>query len=503
MPPNAKKPGPFIRVREVMMGDSSIVPMEQGLSPLGDETRSVTPEIFERYAFENWPLPKLKRYVDMLRAFGYNSIQLYDSWESYLDAGWGQDPNGKWPKGWEDGAKADERDWPQKCDSIGDYARSSGLRATIFLWGNAAFDYRTKRIYWALCPNDRGDRDILEQHWQHQTAHAPHFDHFITHWGDPGGCKKNGCTIETAQRIHVDLLNRFRKLNPKIESSFSLWMLADERFGRWAGYKGVETVAKGGILPDDVMLSVHAEHNKFDEKELREIVRCGRRAGMWTWYLVNNEIIPSMYSRTKALREFYDALPADAPGLIAWQSIDNNNHVVNLHTLYVCAKLMLDRSADPHAAQREFLEGALGRENAGNAEIALDAIEAIRPMWGYKYGDAPLDVALARRAEAASRKVKVAKGFKPAWPMPVTPAEYAEEIVAQTEALREFAEFSAAAAEAEKLKSPAALDALPAVTKPTKWMTNLEYVRRLARIEAIRSGWGSMAMPHPTSPDRK
>ena len=44
--------------------------------------------------------------------------------------------------------------------------------------------------------------------------------------------------------------------------------------------------------------------------------------------------------------------------------------------------------------------------------------------------------------------------------------------------------------------------ALPVVRKPTKWMTNLEYVRRLARIEAIRSGWGSMALPHTTSPDR-
>jgi hypothetical protein len=224
---------------------------------------------------------------------------------------------------------------------------------------------------------------------------------------------------------------------------------------------------------------------------------------MWTWYLCNNEIIPSMYSRTKALKEFYDALPADAHDLIAWQSIDNNNHVLNLHTLYVCAKLMLDRSADPHAAQREFLAGALGRENAAHAEVALDAIEAIRPMWGYKYGDEPLDVDLARKAEAAARKVKVAKGFKPAWPMPIAPAEYAEEIVVQTEAMREFAEFSVAAAEAEKTKSPAALDALPAVTKPTKWMTNLEYVRRLARVEAIKSGWGSMVLPHTSSPDRE
>ena len=494
---------PFIRVREVMMGDSSTVPMEQGLSPLSDETRSVTPEIFRRYSPENWDLPKLKRYIDMLKAFGYNAVQFTDSWESYLDAGWGADPNGQWPKAWVNGAKVDPRDWPAKCDAMADYARSIGMRASFFFWGNAGFDYRTNELYWALCPNKPSDRVILEQYWDHCAAHAPHYDHFITHWGDPGGCKENGCTIETAERIHADLLGRFRKLNPRIESSFSLWMLSDERFGRWAGYKGVESLAKGGILPDDVMFCVHAEHKKFDEKELREIVRCGRRAGMWTWYLVNNEIIPSMYSRTQALKEFFDALPADATDLIAWQSIDNNNHLLNQHSLYVTARLMIDRTTDPKAAQREFLAGVLGEKNATAAARALEIIEILRPMWGYKYGDEPLDASLAREAEDAARKVKVARGFEPAWPMPVSPAEYAEEILKQTEALREFAEFSVAAARVEKEKSQAALDALPIVTRPTKWMTNLEYVRRLARIEAIRTGWGSMVLPHTSSPDRE
>ncbi len=498
MPAKAKTKAPFIRVREVMMGDSSIVPMENTLSPLGDETRSVTPEIFARYAIENWDLPKLKRYLDMLKAFGYNSIQFYDSWESYLDAGWGKDPNGLWPKGGEDGWTAEARDWPAKVDALGDYARSVGMRATIFLWGNTPFDYCTGKLYWALCPNDAAEREILEQHWQHQTRHAPHFDHFITHWGDPGGCKRNGCTIETAQRIHVDLLKRFRRLNPKIDSTFSLWMLADPKFGKWDGYKSVESVAKGGILPDDVMLSVHAEHTVFNEKEVREIVACGRRAGMWSWYLANNEIMPSMFGRTAALKEFFDSLPADAPDLFAWQSIDNNNHVVNMDSLYVAAKLMLDRRTDPKAAQREFFEGALGTGNAANAQFALQAIETLRPMWPQKYGDAPLDVDLARKAEAAVRKMKIAKGFRPAFPMPISPGEYAEEIVRQTEALREFAEFSVAAARA---KSAAEIGGLPKVTKPTKWMTNLEWCRYLARIEALRKGWRTG--PAPFAPTGK
>lgn len=488
--------GPFIRIREVMMGDSSTVPMEQMICPLGDETQSVTPEIFARYSPENWDLARLKRYCDMLKAFGYNSIQFTDCWESYLDAGWGQD-GGRWPKAGEDGWKAEPRDWPAKIDALGDYARSIGMRSSLFFWGNTPFDYRTGRIYWAQCPNDAAEREILEQYWEHQVRHAPHFDHFITHWGDPGGCSRNGCTIETAQKIHADLLERFSRLNPRIESTFSLWMLTSPRFGRWPGYKSVETIARGGILPEDVMLCVHAEHGVFDEKEVREIVASGRRAGMWTWYCVNNEIMPSMYGRTRALKEFFGALPVDSPELFAWQSIDNNNHILNMDSLYVCAKLMLDRDVDPEAAQREFLIGALGRNNADDAQFALRAIEVLRPMWPYKYGDAALDVCLAREAEAAARRIRIAPGFAPAFPMPISPDGYAQEIEVQSQVLREFAEFSVAAAEVEAMKAKgaseamleAALRSLPEVTRPTRWMTNLEWCRRLARIESLRSGW--------------
>jgi len=242
-----------------------------------------------------------------------------------------------------------------------------------------------------------------------------------------------------------------------------------------------------------VMLCVHAQQGTFNESELREIVASGRRAGIWTWYCVSNEIMPSMFGRTRALKEFFDALPADSTDLVAWQSVDNNNHILNLDSLYVCARLMCDRAADSKVAQREFLVGALGAENASNAQFALQAIESLRPFWPQEYGDQPLDAGLALRAEQAARRITVAPGFAPTFPLPVCPAEYAEEIVRQTEALREFADFSVAAAEAEKRKPSAnaaereaVLQSLPRLTKPTRWMTNLEWCRHLARIKSLR-----------------
>ncbi|HUV39438.1 MAG TPA: hypothetical protein VMY39_07470, partial [Planctomycetota bacterium] len=142
-----RKNEPFLGIREVTLGDSSITHMEQCFSPLKARTGSVTPRIYQKYEIPNWDLPKLHAYLDMIKAFGFNSVQLYDQWESYLVAGWGNQ-EAIWDSLIEDGWRGEPRDWPAKVDAVGDYARAIGLRATIFIWGNTGFDARTGRAFW-------------------------------------------------------------------------------------------------------------------------------------------------------------------------------------------------------------------------------------------------------------------------------------------------------------------------------------------------------------------
>ena len=493
MSSDAKGQQAFLKIREVTLGDASIVAMEDFLCPLEGRQHSVTETIFRKYEPPNWDLARLRTYVDMLRAFGFNSIQLYDQWESYVDAGWGIDSTG-WPKVSDDGWKVEPRDWAQKVDAVADYAHTKGLRTTLFVWGNTGFDFRTNEIFWRLCPNVRAEREVLERHWDHQAAHAPHFDHFITHWGDPGGCNRNGCTIETAQHLHNEIVERFRTHNPEIESTFSLWMLDSPRFGIWPGYEGPKTVLDSGILPDDVMVCVHGEPDKLDFDQVREIVRAGRKAGVWGWYTADNEIYPSLHVRTSALKKHFSSLPGEAHEMLSWYSIDSNNHGLNLHNLYVAAELMRDPKADVERTVGEFITGAFGGENVERVRKLFSAIETIRPMWPNTYGDSPPDVKLAREAHSLARDITIPDGFQPAFPVTLSPRELADELLAQTEVIVEFAEFSAAAADVNKLKEQgasaerlaAAVAKLPSVKRPTEWMTNLEYCRYLAILDGLK-----------------
>lgn len=477
MPANQEHGHAFLKIREVTLGDSSLEHMEKKLSPLGDRTRSITDRIHQKYAIQNWDIARLRTYVDMLQAFGFNSIELYDLWQAYLNAGWGTDP----------------KDWPEKMDAMADYARSRRMRTTLFLWGNAGFEYNERKPHFHLCWNDPAERDILEHYWEHQARHAAHFDHVVTHWGDPGGCERNGCTIETAQHLHLEILRRLRANNPTMQSTFSLWMLHHPRFSKWAGYEGPHTVLQSGILPPEVMIAVHSSPSDFNFDTVRQIAQAGRKVGVWCWYLANHEVTPSCYVRTSRLKDYFADLPEEAHELIEWHSLDANNHGLNIHNLFVAGRLMRDPHADAQAVLREFIAGAFGAENVDRVEKILLTIEKARNCPGYR-DDPQATPEQARDAHRLAREISIADTFSPAFPMVLSPRELAGELVAQTEAIAQFLEFRAGARDVEQMKrrgaSPEQIDAaiaeLPAVDRPSDWMTNMEYCLYLARLDDLK-----------------
>jgi len=284
--PQEQEGEPFIKIREVTWGDPS--PIQESC------ILYITDTIYKKYSVGNWDIARLRTYVDMLKAFGFSSLQLYDVWQRYFNAGWNIPPEdwSDWPE--ERPKKADPRDWPEKMDAVADYARSIGLRTTLFVWGNAAFDYRNNTIPAVVVegkiqelnylePDDPAALEILEQYWDHQAEHAPHFDHIVTHWSDPGGCKGPACTIESAQKLHNEIVRRCRKKNPSIQSTFSLWMLHSSRFNKWRGYKDVHTILDAEILPDDVMLCLDGNGGRIKLDEAKAVFKVGRKVGVWGW----------------------------------------------------------------------------------------------------------------------------------------------------------------------------------------------------------------------------
>ena len=487
---------PFIKIREVTWGDPH--------STKDLWVPYITDTIYEKYSVGNWDIDRLRTYVDMLKAFGFNSIQLYDLWQRYFDAGWNIPPEewSGWPE--EQPKKADPRDWPKRMDAVADYAHSIGLRTTLFVWGNAAFDYRNNTIPTSIVggknrelkylePDDPADMNILEQYWDHQAEHAPHFDHIVTHWADPGGCKGPACTIEAAMRFHNEIVRRFKKKNPNIQSTFSLWTLHVSRFNKWRGYKDVHTILDSGILPADVMIAMSGGGGKFNPDEAWAIAKVGRKIGVWGWYLADNEIHPSMHVRTNAIGRALRKLPPAAHNLTEWYSIDSNCHGLNMQNLYVAGKLMRNPKADARAALREFIAGAFGPENVAGVEKVFRAIEGLRGYWGYKVLS-PANLPVAREAHKLALKITIPKGFKPAFPMVISPRQLARELVAQTEAMVELYEFHTAVDKVKQMrKEGAAQDRiktaianLPKVKTPTEWLTNLEYRSYLQKLKELK-----------------
>ena len=462
--------------------DPRIAGVYGSLTPAAYEPNFVSPRMYEKYASKNWDADRMGRYIDMLLAFGFNAFQASDTFLGYVFAGWGPNPRG----------------WPARLRALGDYARAQGMHTTLFIWGTAAYDFRTGKYSSSLCPNDPAQREILERHWERQADHAAHFDSIVTHWGDPGGCDRNGCTIQTPQNLHNEILEKCRERNPDVESSFSLWMLQSGTHGVWPGYEGPQTVLDSGVLDADVTVAVgsspaHVPPGAFDPEHVRMITQSGRRAGVWCWYLADNEMSPSMYVRTTLLKDYFSSIPTDVFDSLEWHTVEGNTPTLNLHNLYVAGKLMQNPQADAPAALREYIAGAFGEENVGAVEEILCALERIRSGYaGVPACDAETVHMLRDRAGAISIHDK----FEPAFPLPFTPRELAGEVRAQVEAIAALMEFEAAADEVERLvregdkeQVEEAVRNLPAMQKPTEYLTLLEYSCYLERLQQMKQQW--------------
>jgi len=458
---------PFIRTREAILSDPY------------DPYVANTPAIQRKYVYQLWPLKRIYRYIDMLAEFGFNSVMLMDLAEDYACMGFRLSP----------------REWGEKLNAISDYARSKGMSRTLFVWGSGAVDPNTDKnallgwTFWHPCPCVKGGNEALDRHYRAQAMHAPHFDHFITHWGDPGGCRGGKCTFKTTMELHNRMLAAFRKKNPDIASTFSLWAMHMPDFGgKWPGYESVDTVLKAGILPADVGVAMHG---RFRLSEARAIVATRRRAGVWAWYLADDEVMPSMHVHTKVMGEYFNSLPAEASRLVSWHTVDSNCHLLNVPGLYVGAQLLIDPSRNADSLLREFCDRAFGKAGEGFAAGLLaiartrcqsDYMRLARLLVGLTFRGAPDEHEQPEkhlRIVAAARKVvdrlKIDKSHKSDLPLIIEPAQFLKELRIHLRAIQEYAAFRSAFAKAMRRGSPITESTMPRVSKPGAYMDHFEY----------------------------
>ena len=168
---------PLIRVREVT-----------STMPWGDWVKTKMPlTLRQKYFMAFWPEARLRQHLGMLRAFGFNSIQVFGN------------PVSAWWVG------ADEQQWRQRQIFRCRTARDLGMSVSVFVWGAAVPD-RTKggQQFSHLAWDKPEERAKLQAWYQDQAELAPYADRVVTHWIDPG--EQRNVPIETVIEQHNAIL---------------------------------------------------------------------------------------------------------------------------------------------------------------------------------------------------------------------------------------------------------------------------------------------------------
>lgn len=502
---------PFISTREVISS-----------TPWGGWVKKSMPlELRQQFFLPFWTEARLRKHVEMLQAFGFNSIQITVP----TVALW---------------CGADMESWGVRQQLMLKTARELGMSTAQFVWGSAIADPNLPATGQQVAELDwhkPEERAKLEAWYRSQAECAPLVDRVVTHWVDPGynskHCKE--CSIDTVIEMHNAILGLYRERNPKIKGYLSAWFMDNFAGQRYPGYTDEGVLAahpaldrNSGVALGRLNYSCDGENAKdgntgltltdreslVSGKILDAIAASGRQAGVWGWYTTDVEINPALHVRTAVMQNYFRNLPPQTRTKLAWHSVDDNFPGLNMQNLYVAGKLMQDPSLDAGKLLEEFSRGFVGAANAPALTAALRAVEqartrsllynanvedALAPASGAKGTPLPLswldDTTKAVDAAMAGMKtVKLAPDFKTAWPVTMEPAEYLGELNAHLEAIRQMLAFLKGACEVEKMqasgaptdKLEAAVTALPKVIYNPAHTAGLEadtYEQKLAALK--------------------
>ena len=491
---------PFIRVREVISS-----------TPWSTYMAEMAPEVRKQWYMPYWSEDRLRRHLEMLRAFGFNSIQVN---ANPLMAIWGN---------------AEPQAWRQRVVGYVRAARALGMQVSQFVWGAAIADPQSAhgQKFTELDWHNPADRARQEAWYRDQAELAPLGDRIITHWGDPGrpGCA--ACTLDSVSERHNVILAVFRAGNPQIRGALSTWFMGGEMGYTYPGYVSPGQVAAHPALEpgSEVVIGLMNYHSdgvncdpssELKRTDLAAIAATGRGAGVWGWYTADIEILPSLHVHTDLLQNYFRSLPAETRTSLAWHSLDDNAHGLNMQNLYVAAQLMIDPARDGQALLDEFVTGFVGPASAPAVAAALRAIEQVRtrsrrydlavrdatvPLPGPVKDLTPLpatwlqdSAAVIAAAQRGLATVAVPRTFTPAWPVTLHPADYLVELKVHLEAIRQMLAFLQAAQPLERRKAggettaqlQAAIEMLPVVTYDPAHTAGLEtmvYRKKLAALQ--------------------
>jgi hypothetical protein len=390
-------------------------------------------DVIRQCNLEAWPAEKVQRNVDMYDAFGFNAVETHDRFhEDFLKAVYG----------------ITRAEWREKVYAMCDRAHEDGMTVFLRLWGNSvALEVKelkggnTPFGFVNLAPDIPEERKRWESEIRDYAAknYAAHIDHLIGHWADAGGIHAGSkATVKDSMLLHNELVDAFRSINPKIQSTFNLWGMANPRGIRgWPGYVDHHSICDAGILPKDVAIAqtTRSRSHIYSEQVTADIIASGHPAAVWTWRRADTEVAhgdAGLRIRTHALMKYFQSLPESARQL-AWHNIERNHHgLANDVNYFLAGKLMWDPKTDVDAALKKYCALVFGAANSDSTAQAFNVIEEMRDvekLVSAKMTSNPKDG--AQRATAAMEaiaKIKLPADHHSRLPSVTSPQEMLNEL---------------------------------------------------------------------------
>jgi len=475
---------PFIKGREVTTGPPCI---RAGLKYVDMDKLLV-----EKYSPPCWSEDRLRRNVDLLDSFGYNSIELSDTW-IYVD--------------YFEKIGITRKDRSQKTKAVADQLHQNGQTFSLLVYGSSVKDFKTGKEYTrpGACFNDPYERQVLLTEYDYlANTHGSYVDRIVTHWSDLGGqpdCEK--CTIKTALEQHNLITEKFKAKNPSVESSFSLWNIIPSI---WPGYENDESILDAGILPKDVSISIPG---RFNLQRAQHIIEKGYDPSVWCWRTLDIEHWHGLHVHTKLLEDYFKSIPSDIAGKLKFHAVDCLSQFLILSNLYVAGQLMWDPNQSASDLVREYLSGTFGADNTEAMASVYEAIEkggcyfcpGHQPALAKAMEGSDERLAMLMKAKAQLAKVKISPDFVPVFPTIIEPADMLKEIDAQLGVMIKYSDFQVEAkklmayypelmsmGDTEGIKN--AFEALPKVPAPTEYLWTNTHSRYMVDYKALQKELG-------------
>ncbi|MFB3902920.1 MAG: hypothetical protein ACE15E_05660 [Acidobacteriota bacterium] len=426
VPPLQIEASPWVKTRELFVAEIEWHPTEGEKAHLE--------ELHRAFDWPHWENQRLDTYVDLVDWMGYNSLQLMDLESIAKMAG------------------VDREVLTAKTSSMYRRARSHGMSTAFFLWTQSGLKHGRPDN----CPRAPDEMEDIRAHWDYLFAnHGNLVDRWILHWADPGGCARNGCTINTTQLLANEFGRRLRSRSLPGVTSYSLWALRWHagKSGVWDGFQDWRSVVNSGLLDPEIGINL----GRYYKAEIAEAIRAqNRRTGVWGWYTNDFETHPALHVHDLILQNEFGQIPHSAGTVLDWYSLEDNNHLLDLPSLYVGAQMLWDRTASAKEALHGFCE-ALWGPAADSVFEALQAISQVRcgpgepwvtrDWWPESYmcrlgrgsDDPETDFRVSDEALKKLDAAKIDPGFVPKMPLLVDPQEFLELIRFQLVRVRDFA----------------------------------------------------------------